>query len=108
MISRLSSIKRTKLLTSRSYTFLRTYSTSFSASDLTIISTDSPKSKPDPETLAFGKTFSDHMLVIEWEKDAGWGKPVIKPYDDLRISPAATGLHYGERENTLPNTLSLR
>ena len=43
----------------------------------------------------FGRSFSDHMLVIDWDKAHGWHDPVIEPYGDFRISPAATGLHYG-------------
>ena len=28
--------------------------------------TDSPKKKPDPDTLKFGKTFTDHMFIMEY------------------------------------------
>lgn len=38
---------------------------------------------------------SDHMLTIEWTKEGNWGKPKIIPYQDLKISPAASCLHYG-------------
>jgi hypothetical protein len=41
------------------------------------------------------QTLSDHMLTIEWTKEAKWGKPKIVPYQDLKISPAASSLHYG-------------
>ncbi|KAJ8598947.1 hypothetical protein CTAYLR_009644 [Chrysophaeum taylorii] len=41
---------------------------------------------------AFGKVFSDHMLVAEW--DGEWGAPRIEPFGDLKISPAASSLHY--------------
>ena len=73
------------------------------ASDLTIEKTSNPKPKPVNETLAFGKEFTDHMLVIEWERENGWGKPNIKPYQNLSISPAATGLHYGKKRKTQHN-----
>jgi hypothetical protein len=39
-------------------------------------------------------TFSDHMLMIEWNKASQWGPPRIVPYEDLRLSPAASSLHY--------------
>ena len=33
--------------------------------------------------------FSDYMLQIDWEKDKGWGNPIISKFDDFNISPAA-------------------
>lgn len=51
--------------------------------------------KPKKEDLQFGKTISDHMLIIEWEKNK-WSAPKIVPYQDLKISPAATCLNYGK------------
>lgn len=47
------------------------------------------------EELAFGRTFTDHMLEVDWNTTTGWGAPRIVPYGDIAISPAATGLHYG-------------
>lgn len=35
------------------------------------------------------------MLVIEWDKEHQWNDPKIIPYQDLKISPAATCLNYG-------------
>ena len=49
---------------------------------------------PPKNKLVFGTTFADHMLTIEWEK-GHWKAPSIVPYQDLRISPAASCLHYG-------------
>ena len=49
---------------------------------------------PPKNKLVFGTTFTDHMLTIEWEK-GHWKAPSIVPYQDLRISPAASCLHYG-------------
>ena len=51
---------------------------------------------PAPEKLKFGATISDHMLMIEWDKENLWGAPRIVPYAELRISPAASCLHYGK------------
>ena len=53
------------------------------------------ENRPKKEDLLFGTTLSDHMLMIEWEKKNGWGKPRIVPYQNLSLSPAATSLHYG-------------
>ena len=72
---------------------------SISSSQLTIERTkDSTRfdNRPAKEELQFGTTMSDHMLTVEWTKEGGWASPKIIPYQDLRISPAASCLHYGE------------
>ena len=50
--------------------------------------------KPDPNTLVFGATFSDHMLEIEWTASDGWAKPVISPFHNFDMHPACKVLHY--------------
>ena len=53
------------------------------------------KNRPKKEDLAFGQTISDHMFMVEWNTKKGWNNERIVPYEDLRISPAASCLHYG-------------
>lgn len=50
--------------------------------------------RPAKEDLVFGTTLTDHMLTVEWERGR-WKVPRIVPYQDLKISPAASCLHYG-------------
>lgn len=50
---------------------------------------------PAKEDLKFGTIMSDHMLTIEWTQEEGWGAPKIVPFQNLSISPAASGLQYG-------------
>lgn len=59
--------------------------------------TDTSKfqNRPKNDDLQFGHTISDHMLVIEWNREDKWSAPKIVPYQDLKISPAATCLNYG-------------
>ncbi|TGE10365.1 branched-chain amino acid aminotransferase [Hymenobacter fodinae] len=45
--------------------------------------------------LEFGKTFSDHMLVVDYH-DGEWQEPQIVPYGDMTVSPANSALHYGQ------------
>ena len=45
--------------------------------------------------LPFGKIFSDHMLVMEFE-DGVWQQPEIVPFGDLNLHPATSALHYGQ------------
>ncbi len=47
------------------------------------------------EELAFGKNFTDHMLIAKY-KEGKWNDPIIKPYGNITISPAAQALHYGQ------------
>lgn len=35
------------------------------------------------------------MLEVDWNVKTGWGAPRIGPYQNMSISPAAPGLHYG-------------
>ncbi|KAG8430976.1 hypothetical protein GDO86_019616, partial [Hymenochirus boettgeri] len=67
---------------------------SFMASDTVINLAPSSKEKPDPNNLVFGSVFTDHMLCIEWSKDGGWEKPVIKPFQNLSVHPAISAFHY--------------
>jgi len=58
--------------------------------------TTNPKPKPDPNTLKFGKEFSDHMFVMEYETGKGWHDGRIIPYAPLLLDPAASVFHYGQ------------
>ena len=62
----------------------------------TIQKTTTPKPKPDPNTLKFGKEFSDHMFVMEYETGKGWYDGRIVPYGPLSLDPAAAVFHYGQ------------
>ncbi len=44
----------------------------------------------------FGKVFSEHMIVIPYNEETGWGKGVLKPYGPIVLDPAASVLHYGQ------------
>ena len=61
-----------------------------------ISKTDSPKAKPDPNTLKFGKEFTDHMFLMDFSPEKGWHDGRIVPYGMLSISPAASVFHYGQ------------
>ena len=49
----------------------------------------------DESKLGFGKVFTDHMFIIEWDKGCGWHDARIEPFGNLSIHPASTTLHYG-------------
>lgn len=45
--------------------------------------------------LAFGKHFSDHMFVADYE-DGAWGDLRIVPVEDFSLHPATMAIHYGQ------------
>ncbi len=53
------------------------------------------KTKPDFSNLGFGKYFTDHMFVMEYDGANGWHNARIVPFDYIPIHPASTVLHYG-------------
>lgn len=50
----------------------------------------------DESKLVFGKTFSDHMFMMDYQAGEGWRDPRIVPYQNLQMDPAAMVLHYGQ------------
>jgi hypothetical protein len=82
----------------RHHNLLKNQMRAITSSQLTVEkTTDKTKfeHRPKKEDLVFGTTLSDHMLMVEWEKEKGWAAPRIVPYQNLSISPAASSLHYG-------------
>lgn len=45
--------------------------------------------------LVFGKVFSDHMLIADFE-DGKWKTPEIKPYGKFLIAPSMSALHHAQ------------
>ena len=63
--------------------------------ELTVVKTENPKTMPPENELGFGKHFTDHMLVVEWESGKGWYDAKIVPFGRITLHPASTVLHYG-------------
>lgn len=60
--------------------------------------TKAPKEKPsDESSLGFGKIFTDHMFIMDYETGKGWHDARIVPYGPLEMSPASMCLHYGQQ-----------
>jgi branched-chain amino acid aminotransferase len=49
----------------------------------------------DALNINFGKHYSDHMLIANYENGA-WCPPEIMPFHNLYLSPATTFFHYGQ------------
>lgn len=54
------------------------------------------KPKPDANNLGFGKYFTDHMFVMDWDKGKGWHDARIVPYAPVPMDPATMVLHYAQ------------
>ncbi|EED23733.1 branched-chain amino acid aminotransferase, cytosolic [Talaromyces stipitatus ATCC 10500] len=63
-------------------------------SKLEITKTTTPKDLTPNSQLQFGKTFTDHMLTMEWTATDGWLTPRIVPYQNLSLDPATCVFHY--------------
>lgn len=44
----------------------------------------------------FGTHFTDHQVVVVWEKDKGWHSHQVIPYGPILMDPSAAVLHYGQ------------
>ncbi len=49
----------------------------------------------DPQNIGFGKIFTDHMFLANWD-GTQWTNPRIEPYGPLNLSPATSAIHYGQ------------
>jgi len=58
--------------------------------------TTTPKQKPNPDNLMFGREFTDHMFVMDYSPEKGWHNGQIVPYGPIPLDPAASVLHYGQ------------
>lgn len=63
--------------------------------DIKITKTTTPKEMPAEDQLGFGKFFTDHMFIMEYEYGKGWQNPRIVPFGRIELHPASTVLHYG-------------
>lgn len=54
------------------------------------------KEKPNPDTLAFGTVFTDHMFQMDYTVDMGWHNAQIVPYEPITLDPATIVFHYGQ------------
>lgn len=64
--------------------------------------TRNPNPTPDDErekiiaNPTFGTHFTDHQVVVVWEKDKGWHSHQVIPYGPILMDPSAAVLHYGQ------------
>ncbi|MES2456549.1 MAG: branched-chain amino acid aminotransferase [Bacteroidota bacterium] len=64
--------------------------------DITITKADQSRlTVTDFSQLPFGKVFSDHMFIAEYDNEE-WSNLQVVPYGPIPMSPAISALHYGQ------------
>ncbi len=59
---------------------------------------ENKKQIPQDETqLGFGKIYTDHMLIIDYDEGKGWHDARVIPYGPIAMDPASKCLHYGQK-----------
>lgn len=64
--------------------------------EISLVKTTKAKFKPDDNNLGFGRHFTDHMFIMDYEVKKGWYDPRIVPYAPLKLDPSSAILHYGQ------------
>ncbi|MDO4928298.1 MAG: branched-chain amino acid aminotransferase [Corynebacterium sp.] len=44
----------------------------------------------------FGAHTTDHMVLIDWDKESGWHDARVVPYSDFHLNPVTSVFHYGQ------------
>ena len=63
--------------------------------EIQITKTSTPSTMPPEESLGFGKVFTDHMFLMDYDDKTGWHDARIVPFGRISLHPASTVLHYG-------------
>jgi branched-chain amino acid aminotransferase len=61
-----------------------------------ITQTKAAKPRPADDRLEFGKIFTDHMFIMNYDAGKGWHSARITPYQPLSLDPACCVLHYAQ------------
>ena len=65
--------------------------------DIKIMKNNNPKEKSDKyKSGNFGKIFTDHMFLANYDEQSGWNNPRIVPYAPLELSPASLCFQYAQ------------
>ena len=64
--------------------------------DIKITATTSKKEKPADNVLGFGRYFTDHMFIMDYDVAKGWHDARIVPYGPIALDPSAMVFHYAQ------------
>ncbi len=54
------------------------------------------RQRPADADLVFGRVFTDHMALADWDEARGFHDPRVVPYGSFSLDPAAAVFHYGQ------------
>ena len=54
------------------------------------------KQRPDEKNLGFGKYYTDHMFMMDYDEGQGWHDARIVPYGPIPMDPTCVTLHYAQ------------
>ncbi|RUM89581.1 MAG: branched chain amino acid aminotransferase [Thermodesulfatator sp.] len=63
---------------------------------LQLVPEERRRAVPELKNLVFGRLFTEHMFVMEYDCRRGWHSPRIVPYGPVSLDPAALVLHYAQ------------
>ncbi len=70
--------------------------TKHTSHEIDIVKSDTTKiDAVDFDNLIFGRTFTDHMFICDYE-NGEWQTPKIMPYQPMTMDPSARVFHYGQ------------
>ncbi|MBX6422805.1 branched-chain amino acid aminotransferase [Thermosulfurimonas sp. F29] len=64
--------------------------------ELRVLPEDRRRPVPELKNLVFGRLFTEHMFVMEYDCEKGWHSARIEPYHSIELDPAAIVLHYAQ------------
>jgi len=64
--------------------------------DIKITASQTKKQKPDDSALGFGRYFTDHMFIMDYDAGEGWHDARIVPYGPIALDPSAMVFHYAQ------------
>ena len=63
--------------------------------EIKITKNENPGVLPAADKLGFGKVFTDHMFLMDYDRQNGWHNARIEPFGRISMHPASTVFHYG-------------
>ena len=63
---------------------------------ISVTLTRTPKTKPAGPNIPFGVIMTDHMFLMNYDREQGWHNPRIEPYGPFQIDPTCMVLHYAQ------------
>ncbi len=64
--------------------------------NITVRKAEQRRSLPEGTQLPFGRYFTDHMFIMDFDRQRGWHDQRIVPYGPISLDPAAAVLHYAQ------------